>query len=238
MPPVVTASQHRVETGEVRRAGRFERGAHHIVRRAGRSDVVAQRPLEADEILEHRGDARSPRSEVELSQVDTVDLDRARLRVVQPAQQLGERRLAGAVLSDDRQRRAGGNREVEALEHRRAARVGEREIAKANLTCGCAGGRTSDRMTSAPAGAMAGSRRSTAATGAAAVSSAQLSPPNAIIDVPTAHCANTTNAPSVRAPLAAAAASDQKTTMFAPMTRSMLHTTGRSRSRVAAYWSS
>ena len=51
--------------------------------------------------------------EVELAQVDAVDLDRARLRVVEPAQQLGERRLAGAVLADDGERRAGGNREVE-----------------------------------------------------------------------------------------------------------------------------
>ena len=57
-----------------------------------------------------------------LAQVDAVDLDRARLRVVQPAQQLGERRLAGAVLSDDGERRAGGNREIEAVEHGRAAR--------------------------------------------------------------------------------------------------------------------
>ena len=56
--------------------------------------------------------------EIELAQIDAVDLDRARLRVVEPAQQLGERRLAGAVLPDDRERRAGRNREVEAVEHR------------------------------------------------------------------------------------------------------------------------
>ena len=57
--------------------------------------------------------------ERELAQIDAVDLDRARLRVVQPAQQLGERRLAGAVLPDDGERRAGGNREIEAVEDRR-----------------------------------------------------------------------------------------------------------------------
>ena len=49
-----------------------------------------------------------------------------RLRVVEPAQQLGQRRLAGAVLADDRERRAGRDREVEALEHRRARRPGRR----------------------------------------------------------------------------------------------------------------
>ena len=59
------------------------------------------------------------------------------------------------------------------------------------------GGRVPDG--SAPAGAIAGSRRSTAATGAAAPSSAQLSPPNAIIETPTALCAKTTSSPSVEA---------------------------------------
>ena len=41
-----------------------------------------------------------------------------------PAQQLGERRLAGAVLPDDGERRAGGNREIEVLEHGRRSRRG------------------------------------------------------------------------------------------------------------------
>ena len=135
-------------------------------------------------------DARAPRREIELAQVDAVDLDRAGLRVVQPAQQLGERRLAGAVLADDGERRAGGNREVEVLEHGRAARdrrsvTSRKRISRAGMP---SAGRSPDG--SAPAGAIAGSSRSTAATGAAAPSSAQLSPPNAIIDTPTALCAN------------------------------------------------
>jgi hypothetical protein len=41
---------------------------------------------------------------------------------------------------------------------------------------------------SAPAERMVGSSRSTAATGAAAPSSAQLNPPKAIIETPTALC--------------------------------------------------
>src|SRR5207245_11092305 len=44
----------------------------------------------------------------------------------------------------------------------------------------------------APTGAIAPPRRRTAFTGAAAPSSAQFRPPNAIIDVPTAHCEYTT----------------------------------------------
>ena len=55
-----------------------------------------------------------------------------------------------------------------------------------------------------PAPAMAGSRRSTAATGAAAPSSAQLRPPNAIALAPTATCAKTTTRPRSRRPAAAA----------------------------------
>jgi hypothetical protein len=54
-------------------------------RRARRRRAAA---LEADEILEHGRDPRSPRAEIEVAQVDVVDLDRARLRVVQPAEQL------------------------------------------------------------------------------------------------------------------------------------------------------
>ena len=170
-------------------AGRLERLEHDVIGRAAGRDVVAQRQLEADEVLEHRGQPRAPRRQVELAQVDAVDLDRAGLRVVQPAQQLGERRLAGAVLSDDGERRAGGDGQVEAFEHGRAARVGK--ASRRGNGSRARAGRPRDGVPddSAPAGAIAGSRRSTAATGAAAPSSAQFSPPNAMSDVPTAHCA-------------------------------------------------
>src|SRR5207244_808240 len=96
-------------------------------------DVVAQRQLEPREILKDRGHAIAPGANRELAEVDAVDFDRARLRIVQAAQQLGERRLAGAVLPDDGERRAGGNREVEAIEHRAAPRIGEAEIPESDL---------------------------------------------------------------------------------------------------------
>ena len=60
-------------------------------------------------------------------------------RVVQAAQQLGQRRLAGAVLADDGERAPGRDRQVEAVEHQRAARVAERDVAEAQL--GTAAGR-------------------------------------------------------------------------------------------------
>ena len=140
---LVAARQNGVEAREVRGARGVERLEHDVVGRSAGRDVVAQRQLEADEVLEHRGQARSPRDQIELAQVDAVDFDRAVLRVVQPAQQLGQRRLAGAVLPDDRQRRTGGNREVEAVEHRGAAGIGKRHVAEADLACRQAVGRSS-----------------------------------------------------------------------------------------------
>src|SRR6267142_1694780 len=78
-------------------------------------------------------DARAPRREIELANIHSVDLDRTGLRIVQPAQELCDRGLAGAVLSNDGERRAGGNREIEVLQHGRARRVRERDIAEPNL---------------------------------------------------------------------------------------------------------
>ena len=134
---VVPAGKHRVQCGQVRRSRGLERRAHDIVWRACRRHVVAQRQLEADEVLEHGRDARAPRREIELANVHAVDLDRAGLRIVQPAQQLRDRRLAGAVLSNDGERRAGGNREIEVLQHWRAAGIRERDIAQTNLARRC-----------------------------------------------------------------------------------------------------
>ena len=111
------------------------------------------------------------------------------LRVVEAAQQLGERRLARAVDADDRHRGARGDREVEALEHGgQVGPVRERHVAEADLARGHARrpgfGVAGDRQR-AGLRPCAGSSRLSATTGAAAPSSAQLQPPNAIIDVPT-----------------------------------------------------
>ena len=66
-----------------------------------RLDVLAERQLEASKILEHRGQARAPGRQIEVAQVHAVNLDCARLRVIQPAQQLCQGRFAGAVLPND-----------------------------------------------------------------------------------------------------------------------------------------
>ena len=50
-----------------------------VVGGAGRARRCRAAALEADEVLEHRGDPGPPGVDVELAQVDAVDLDRARL---------------------------------------------------------------------------------------------------------------------------------------------------------------
>jgi hypothetical protein len=65
--------------------------------------------------------------------VHPVDFDRTGLRIVQPAQQLRNRRLACAVLSNDGERRAGRNREIEVFQHRRTRRVRESDVTETNL---------------------------------------------------------------------------------------------------------
>ncbi len=172
-----------------------------------------KRQLEADEVLEHRGQPAPPGGEVELAHVDAVDLDRARVGVVEPAQQLGQRGLAGPVAPDDGQRRAGRDGQVEVPQDRRSRCPDRRSVTsrKRISRAGMPVGRASRRWAGRRPGRSSARRRSTAATGAAAPSRAQLSPPNAIIDVPSAAWAKVTVAPSSRRPSSAAAASDQNT---------------------------
>jgi len=65
---------------------------------------------------------------------DPVDLDGARLRVVEPAQQLGEGGLACAVLPDDGEGRAGRDGQVEVAQDGLAGRgIAEGQVAEADL---------------------------------------------------------------------------------------------------------
>ena len=90
-----------------RAPGVVERGEDldvDLVAARRRCDVVAQRQLVAHEVLEHRGDPTAPRVEVERrGGRRRRSRSRRRLRVVEAAEQLGERRLARAVLADDGQ---------------------------------------------------------------------------------------------------------------------------------------
>ena len=63
--------------------------------------------LEPEEILECARQARPPLVGRHARQRRLVDEDRARRRLVHLGEQLDQRRLAGAVLADDRDDRAG-----------------------------------------------------------------------------------------------------------------------------------
>jgi hypothetical protein len=91
---------------------------------------------------------------------------------------------------------------------------------------------------SAPASAITGSSRLSAITGAAAPSSAQLQPPNAIIDVPTSAVRYTVVWPSVCVPFAAALPIAHATSAFAAATIATLEPSLRSRNRVERHCSS
>ena len=93
---------------------------------------VAGGKLEAEEVLEGAGQARAPLVGPHAGEGSAVDQDPAGRRLVQLAEQLDERRLAGAVLPDERHHRA-----------RRAGR-GRRRRAR--------GGRCRDRRTRRPRG--------------------------------------------------------------------------------------
>ena len=141
------------------------------------------------------------------------------------------------MASDD----AGRDGEVEAVEHRRPGRrrVGEGHVAEADLRRRAArrpGARAEGQR--APAGAMAGFSRSAAATGAAAPSSAQLRPPNAISDAPTAAWAKVDGPPEVDPAVGGRVGQRPEHDHVGGAPRAPGWTsTDRSRSRVASYCS-
>src|SRR5262249_60367763 len=90
-----------IERREPGCACRLEGRTDPGIGRARRGHVVAQRKLEAGEVLEDGRQPSAPGTQVELAQIDAVELDRSGLRVVEAAEELRERRLARAVLPDD-----------------------------------------------------------------------------------------------------------------------------------------
>ena len=68
------------------------------------ADVLAGRDLVGGVVLEHHAELAAQLLRVVLADIEAVDQDLARVRVVEAAQQLDDRRLAGAVASDQRHR--------------------------------------------------------------------------------------------------------------------------------------
>jgi hypothetical protein len=90
---------------------------------------LTRRQFEADEVLEARRDPAAPVAVPQAAHRHPVDQDLARGRRVEPAQQLDQRALAGAVLAHDGDGRAGLELEVDLAQDRRlGVRVGEAHV--------------------------------------------------------------------------------------------------------------
>ncbi|MDP9416816.1 MAG: hypothetical protein M3P48_03065 [Actinomycetota bacterium] len=75
---------------------------------------------------EQRGSTLPPAGHVHPAEIELIDQERPAGRAVEPAEELDQRALAGAVLADERDRRAGGEVQVDVLE-RRLRRAGVAE---------------------------------------------------------------------------------------------------------------
>ena len=107
----------------------------HVVepRLVADADALAGDQLEAEEVLERPGQPGPPRPARDRREVDAVDGDAPGRRAVHPGQQLDERRLAGAVLADDRHDGAGRQQHVDVVEGEAfGARVAERHVLEAD----------------------------------------------------------------------------------------------------------
>ena len=132
----------RLETG--RQAGDYVAGAgapdrcHHRrlvveARHISEADGLAYAELEAKEVLKRAGQTRSPFVSGHSRERRVVDENRARRWLVHLGEQLDQRRLAGAVLTDDGYDRAGGQQHRDLVEDQaRRARVGERHLLEAD----------------------------------------------------------------------------------------------------------
>ena len=78
---------------------------------------MASAELEAEEVLECARQVGAPVVRRHARQRDAVDQDTPGRRLVELAEQLDECRLARAVLADDGDDRARGQREIDAVEH-------------------------------------------------------------------------------------------------------------------------
>ncbi len=115
--------------------GGLARGAHLGFPGAQSSvaDIFEDARREDDGILRHDREAGAHVPRIRVTHVDAVDAHRARLRIVEPQQQLEHRRLARARRPDQRDVLAGSHLEREVVERRG---VGPRGIAEAHAVEG------------------------------------------------------------------------------------------------------
>ena len=88
-------------------------------------DVVAHRACEQEPLLRHDPELAAERGLRHFAQIVAVDRDPPVARVVEACEQLGDRRLAGAGVSDKRDRRPSRDCEVEPVQNLRPVAVAE-----------------------------------------------------------------------------------------------------------------
>ena len=124
---------------------------------AAERDVLAHEELVLVEVLEDDADAAAQLVRVPVAQIAPVEQHAALGRVVEAREQLDERRLAGAVLADEREALAPRHEEIDAAQ-RPAFGVGvaEADVLEANALLvehGAPGAAGDARAALAPAGA-------------------------------------------------------------------------------------
>ena len=118
---LVPVGQRLDEVGRARERG----GAAHLVEvrlGVGERDVLAHAVAEQERVLEHDADRAANVAEVEVAHVDAVEQHASLVDVVEARDQPGDRGLPARGGTDQRDRLARPQHEVEALEHRSARR--------------------------------------------------------------------------------------------------------------------
>src|SRR5215203_7159707 len=103
-----------------RRADVLDRGV-----RPAERNVVANTPGEEESLLGDDPELASERFLRDVAQIVSVDGDPALDRVVEPCEQLGDRRLPCSGVPDERDRRPGGDVEIDPVEYLRPGAVRE-----------------------------------------------------------------------------------------------------------------
>ena len=121
--------------------------------------------MEQPRVLEDHAERRAQLVARHLAALDAVDADPALIDLVEPHEQVDQRGLAGAGRSDDGDRLAGFDDEVEVLDERDVGQVAERDV----LELDPPGDRAADRRRSATSGISSSSSSSSKTRSAEAI---------------------------------------------------------------------
>ena len=118
------------------RADRPRRGHDLLRRRVGtrKRDVLTDGAREEEALLRDDSELAPERLLFHFPEIDVVERDRALLRVVEPRQQLRDRRLARPGVAHERDGRSRRDVERDSVQHFRAGPVGEVNVVEADMS--------------------------------------------------------------------------------------------------------